>query len=245
MDNEKKIRLEIAKSIFKEVLDANLHQGEKASRLLIPVTFLVAAATFLFEFFLGNNVSAVWRGIDFIPVLFLLYLIFTLAGAIVIIETIGPSFEIKGWPGENKGKEKKDKGKKKKNKGKEEDKNPESLLFFKFIIKKDVSDWMKIFLNEEAKKLNTYLETDNLHNRLIHDYVVEAYQLAKKTQGKVKKNFFSHILFYISFCSLVLMTYSGIVSYLALWNQVTQLLIGIILCGFGILIFEVIKEYSE
>lgn len=239
MNDKKKMRLEIVKSIFEGALDANLHQGEKASRLLIPVTFLVAAATFLFNFFLENNVSAEWEGIDFIPVLFLLYLIFALAGAIVIIETIGPSFEIKGWPGKTKGK------KEEKTKGKKEEKHPESLLFFKFIIKKDADDWVKIFLNKEVENLDKYLENDNLHDRLIHDYVVEAYQLAKKTQGKVKKNFFSHILFYISFCSLVLMTYSGIVSYLETWGWATQLLVGIILFIFGILIFGVIREYFE
>lgn len=239
MDDKKKIRLEIAKNIFEGVLDANLHQGEKAARLLVPVTFLAAAATFLFEFFLENNISAEWRGIDFIPVLFFLYLTFTLAGAIVVIETIGPSFEIKGWPGKNKGK------KEKKNKRKKEDEHLESLLFFKFIIKKDADDWIKIFLDKETEKLNEYFEPDRLQNRLIHDYVVEAYQLAKKTQGKVKKNFFSHILFYISFCSLVLMTYSGIVSYLAMWNWATQLLVGVILCIFGILIFGIIRGYFE
>jgi hypothetical protein len=231
--DDKKVRLEIAKNIFEEVLDANLHQGEKAARLLIPVTFLTSAATFLFNFFLEKNISVTWGRIDFFPILFLAYLTFTLAGAICIIEIIGPSFEIKGWPGRGKTKKKKQK----------KVKGPESLLFFKFIMNKEGSEWMDVFLKEKAKNLEGYFEIDALQDRLIHDYVVESYQLAKKTYGKVKKNLLAHALFYVSFCSLLLMAYSGVISYLDMWNWATKALTVFILIIFGLLIVKVIQKY--
>ena len=237
MDDEKKTRLEIAKNIFEEVLKANLHQSEKAARLLIPIAFLTGAATFLFNFFLENNISATWKGINFIPVLFLVYLFCTIGGTISIIETIGPSFEIKGWPRD--GREKGEKGEK----GEKRSEGPESLLFFKFILKKEANEWMNIFLKEETRKLEGYLETDKLRDKLIHDYVVESYQLAKKTHGKVKKNLAAHLLFYVSFCSLLLMAYSGIVSYLNLWNWTAKFLIILILAVFGYLSLEIGRKY--
>ena len=104
---------------------------------------------------------------------------------------------------------------------------------------------MNIFMKEETEKLEGYLETDKLQDRLIHDYVVESYQLAKKTHGKVKKNFFSHVLFYLSFCALFLMAYSGTISYFSVWNWATKGLIVLILIIFGLLIFETIREYFE
>ena len=51
------IRLEIAKHIFKEVLDANLHQSEIAARLLILVTFIAGGTTALFALFLDSCYS--------------------------------------------------------------------------------------------------------------------------------------------------------------------------------------------
>lgn len=234
MDDEKKARLEIARNIFEEVLKANLHQSEKAARLLIPIAFLTGATTFLFNFFLENNISATWRGINFIPVLFLVYLFCTIGGTISIIETIGPSFEIKGWP--------RDGGEKGERREKRSE-DPESLLFFKFILKKEANEWMNVFLKEETRKLEGYLETDRLRDKLIHDYVVESYQLAKKTHGKVKKNLVAHLLFYVSFCSLLLMAYSGIVSYLNLWNWTARFLIILILAAFGLLSLEIGRKY--
>lgn len=56
-DDRKKIRLEIAETIYKEVLNANFHQSDIAARILTPVAFLTAAATFLFNFFLENNIT--------------------------------------------------------------------------------------------------------------------------------------------------------------------------------------------
>lgn len=236
MDDEKKARLEIAKNIFEEVLNANLHQSEKAARLLIPIAFLTGAATFLFNFFLENNISATWKGINLIPILFLVYLFFTIGGTISIIETIGPSFEMKGWPSEGRKREKEERGEK----GLE---GPESLLFFKLILKKEANQWMNIFLEGETRKLEGYLENDKLRDKLIHDYVVEAYQLAKKTHGKVKKNLVAHLLFYVSFCSLLLMAYSGIVSYLNLWNWIAEFLTILILAAFGLLSLGIGRKY--
>lgn len=50
---DKKARLEIAKSIFEGILDANLHQGEKASRLLI-IYVLGYPRDFSLQFFFGE-----------------------------------------------------------------------------------------------------------------------------------------------------------------------------------------------
>lgn len=229
---KRKIRFEITKKIYDEVLAANFHQSDIAALLLIPVAFLASAATFLFSFLLEHGISVKLMGIDFIPLLFLSYIFFTLSGILVFFEIIGPGFQISGWPPQEKGPKKAE--------------NVKSILFFKFISELNVNDWMNIlFTKEITEKPKEFLETDELQEKIIYDFVVESYQLAKKAQGKVKKNLLAHLFFYPSFCSLFLMTYAGIISYLNGWNFATQSLTVLILAVFGRIEIKVFKKYLK
>jgi len=222
----KKIRFEIAKSIFKEILDANLHQSEIAARLLIPITFLTGGAVALFA--IEYKISAFWIGIDIIPFLFLLYLFFTLGGTISFFKTIGPSFK---WGGKFLSVEER------------RPKGPDSLLFFKSIEGMDSNKWMNYFYSEKnEKKLEEFLETDELQNKLAYDYIREAYLLAKKANTKVFYNTIAHWFFFFSFVTLFLMIYVGIISYFGLWGSFTKFLIILALAIFIAIEFGIAEK---
>ncbi len=225
MDDEK-MRLDVAKEVYREVLSANFHQSEIAARLLAPVAFLTAAATTLFVSFERDGISFLWRDIDFTLVFYLIYLFCTLMGTIFIIEVIGPSFVTKDF--KRKREPKNSEPTQERLTGKNELGDPKSILFFKSILEEDKDTWMDVLLN---KKIG------DLQHKFIHDCANESYVLAEKTQKKVIRNLIARLFFYLSFCSLFLMTYTGIVDHLEAWNEVTGFTVVVILITFGI--FEV------
>jgi hypothetical protein len=227
-ESDREKRLQITRKIFEEILAADLHQSEIANRLLIPVTFLTSAATFLFGFMLNNDISLFWGEINVIPVFFLLYMAFTIGGIFVFFEVIGPSFYTKQWPVPEKG-----------------PKGPPSALFFKLISKvDDVNKWVSYFSNRE-EKTQTYLDIDELQDKLIYDFSVESFQLAKKVHEKSRKNLFAHMFFYPSFCLLLLMAFSGVISLLEEWNLVAWMVMGFIVAFFVIIEAIVIRKYIK
>lgn len=226
LDGDMEKRLQIAEKIFKEVLAADLHQSEIANRLLIPVTFLTGAATFLFRFILDKDVVLLSRGINVIPLLFLLYVFFTLCGIFIFFEVIGPSFYTKAWPVPEKGPD-----------------GPPSTLFFKLISKvKNVEVWVDYFCKGEEDN-SRFLDTKRLQEKLIYDYAVESYQLAKKAHEKSRKNLVAHMFFYPSFGLLLLMAFSGVISFLEEWNPVIWGLFGVIVAFFVAVEISIIHKY--
>ncbi len=233
---EKIIRLEIAKNIFKEVLDANLHQSEIAARLLILVTFIAGGTIALFALFLESDISALWMGIDLIPGLFLAHISFVLIAIIFVVENIGPSFQTEELE-PNKESEKP---------RSEEAETPKSILFFKFILEEDMNKWISTFHKKESEeKPKEYLETIELQEKFIHDCIMESHLLAKKTHGKVKRNLVAHLLFYSSFYFLFLLACSGIANYFNAWNSETKALIFITSTPFLYIMFRVAKRLKK
>lgn len=227
--NEEMTRLEIARSIFKEVLDANLHQSEISAHLLVLGTFITGAAIALFALFLQYDISVSCNGINITILLFLTYISLALGATILIIENIGPSFQTKGWPPSEKG-----------------PKGPKSLLFFKFISDTDIETWINYFYKKEStEKSGKFLKTDELLNKFVYDCMVESYQLAKKTHGKVKRNLLAHLLFYISFYFFLLMAYLGIISYFQAWNYVTIAPLFVISAVFLYIMYRVAMKYKK
>ncbi len=225
---ERKIRLEIAKNIFDEVLEANLHQSEISARLLIPVAFLTAAAVSLFKLFVDEEISVTFMEADIISILFLLYILFTLGGILVFFEAIGPSFFLENLPIPT-----------------EKQKNPKSALFFKFIAEIDIDRWIGHFCRKEQDKSEEFLELADLQEKLIYDYIAESSLLAKKAQGKVKDNLFAHLFFYLSFCCLLLMTCIGILSYLDVSRWFILFLSVVIAHIFGYIEVQVFRKYRK
>lgn len=228
LSDERKVRLEIAKNIFDEVLEANLHQSEIAARLLIPVAFLTAATVSLFRFFVDKNISVEFMGINIISILFVLYIIFTVGGILVFFEVIGPSFFMVNWPTST-----------------ERQKGPKSALFFKFIAETSIDKWISYFHETKSGEPKRFLGIDELQDKLIYDYTAESSLLAKKAQGKVKDNLFGHLFFYPSFCSLLLMTSTGVLRYL---DASHWLIFGFgvpIVCFFGYIEIQVFKKYKK
>lgn len=227
--NEEIARLEIAKSVFKEVLDANLHQSEISAHLLVLGTFVTGAAIALFALFLQYEISIIVMKTNFVAVLFLIYILLALSATILIIENIGPSFQTKGWPPPQK-----------------RPKGPKSMLFFKFIQEIDIDEWISYFCkSEESEESKRFLKTDELQDKFIYDCMVESYQLARKTTKKVRYNLLAHILFYISFYFLTLMAYSGMMSYFNSWNVITEIIILVISGIFLYFIYKVFQKYKE
>lgn len=228
MDNKEIRRIEIARNVFKEVLDANLHQSEISAHLLVLGTLITGAAVALFAIFLEYNISFIWMGVNLTIVFFLVYISLTLSATILIIENIGPSFQTEGWPPKEIG-----------------PKGPKSILFFKFIQEIDIDTWINTFCKKEnSKESEEFLKTDELQNKFVYDCMVESYQLAKKTHGKVRRNLLAHLLFYISFYLLLLMAYSGIITYFDAWDSVTIVLILVISVFFLYITYRVAKKYK-
>jgi hypothetical protein len=223
---ERKIRYQIAEEIFDEILKADLHQSEIARHLLIPITFLTGAATFLFKFLLDHNISFLWADINLIPVFFLLYIFFTVGGIFVFFEIIGPSFYMKKWPSPKKG-----------------PKGPRSTLFFKLISRTDsIEEWVDYFYKKKDEVPKHFLEVAELQDKLVYDFAVESFQLAKKAHHKSKRNLIAHMFFYPSFCSLLLMAFLGIVSLLGIRNFVSVFAVAIV-AVFVTLELKVIQKY--
>ncbi|MBU7047159.1 MAG: hypothetical protein HXS54_12070 [Theionarchaea archaeon] len=225
---DRKMRLEIARNIFDEVLEANLHQSEISARLLIPVAFLTAAAISLFRLFVDKEVTVTVMKTDVIPILFLLYILFTMSGILVFFEVIGPSFFLENLPIPSK-----------------KQKNPKSTLFFKFIAETDIDRWIGHFCRKEQDKSEEFLEIADLQEKLIYDYIAESSLLAKKAQGKVKDNLFAHLLFYLSFCCFLLMACIGILGYLKVSEWVMFFLSVVIVHIFGYIEVQVFRKYRK
>lgn len=238
MYRDDKIRLEIAEKIYREVMGANLHQSEIAARLLAPIAFLTAAAMSLFGSFMRDGITFLWGGVDLVIMFFLVYIFCTLCGTILIIEVIGPSFEIKGgWP-----LRKKEQKSSIENPGNKDDKEEKlkglrSIVFFKFILDNEREGWRDTIAKEEP---------EILQKKLLYDYLNESYQLAKKTQGKVKRNLVAHLFFYPSFCSLLLMAFTGIFTYAKAQPWIILYFTGATLLIFGFFeIKKLLKLYDE
>lgn len=122
---------------------------------------------------------------------------------------------------------------------------PESILFFKLITKLKSDEWVETFFKKGTGKQENYLETDELRDKLIYDYAVESYQLAQKTMGKVRTNLIAHMFFYASFCSVFLMAYTAIISFLDIWSSTTNGLIFLILFVFGYIEVKVFRKYIK
>jgi len=153
----------------------------------------------------------------------LVYIISTIFGILLFFEVIGPSFYTKDWP--------------------HTEERPPSIFFFTLIGKiETVEEWMSFFIENINDQNENYLQTEDLKKKAIHDFTIESYQLSKKAIRKVKLNLIAHFFFYISFCSLLLMVYIGIVDHFCSWSSFTMTIPIIIFLIFLYIEYRLIKK---
>lgn len=101
---------------------------------------------------------------------------------------------------------------------------------------------MSFFIENINDQNENYLQAEDLKKKAIHDFTVESYQLSKKTIRKVKLNLIAHFFFYLSFCSLLLMIYLGIVGRFYSWSIFTLIIPIIIFLIFLYIEYKLIKK---
>ena len=202
--------MKLAEASFRTVLEADLHEDDKATRILSAVAFLTAVATGLFVSVyssspseatleqalqpvqalnklsssqiaqIASQASQNLQKSPFITVavvLFSLYILCVLIGAIFYLVALGPNLNIPNLNKSSKGgidsKEEQPASDKKHPSVKE---TLESLLFFEKISKVDAVNWSEHWENKS---------TSDLHIEMIENYYRESFFIAQKTSDKV------------------------------------------------------------
>jgi hypothetical protein len=154
--------LKLAETTFKTVLDADVHQDNKASRVLSAMAFLTAATAAVFGRAYPASVALPplllpGTSLDLRPITFVCYLILVLIGSALYLSALGPSLNIPPWlrarPGSRKVK---------------------SLLFFNAIASTDESSWQQLWARDSAE----------LQRRMLESYIDESRLIAQKAQAK-------------------------------------------------------------
>ncbi len=190
-------RIKLAEISFKTVLDADLHEDDKASRILGAMAFLTAVATGLFVSVYSSSPSesALTQALkSYVPsaelskrvsdvmansekpeyiiiatiIAFALYITSILIGAFFYLIALGPNLNRPNLP-----KPKDDKYLSSQNPS--EQSEPSSLLFFEKIIK-DENNWTSYW------KCRSNIE---VQKKLLTNYIKESFLIAQKTADKV------------------------------------------------------------
>jgi hypothetical protein len=170
---EGKSRYELAETSFKTVLDCDIHEDNKASRILTAMAFLTAAAAGIFaKAYSSDNDSQLW-----VLAVFSLYMFFVFLGASLYLTALGPALNIPlHWS--KKG----------------EEKEPKSLLFFKLITDIKEEAWKKYWKEQE---------TISLEEKMTDDFIYETYLIAQKVKTKLFRMVFGSFFFKIAILFLI------------------------------------------
>jgi hypothetical protein len=127
----------IAKSILDDVVASSNHEDDKLSRLLYSMSFLTVAAAVTFSSFVTNSIGIPSTGIDLVSALFVVYLVFLVAGSIMTLEAMSPRlYKLRGEQGSRISSDK-----------------LESMHFYRSIARKDVTSWLASFGSTGAELL--------------------------------------------------------------------------------------------
>ncbi len=185
-------RVKLVEASFKTVLDADLHEDDKAGRILSAIAFLTAAAAAVFAA-AGNlqKPPSTILGVNASVLAFSAYLFFVLAGAALYLGALGPSFNRPSW-------------------FRRRSQGVYSLLFFQNIGALDENAWSDYWLNDAR----TLAELQDL---MVKNYIDECRLIAQKLQAKVtlmssgSLSFRVAILFLVALMATLFSPDSGVV----------------------------------
>lgn len=154
--------LKLAEATFKTVLDADVHQDNKASRVLGAMAFLTAATAAVFgRAYPASPAPAPLLlpsvPVDMRPIAFVCYLSLVLIGAALYLSALGPSLNIPIWLRSG-----------------EDTKKVRSLLFFSTIADIDEHVWQEAWKKDSAE----------LQRQMFNSYLNESRLIAQKAQSK-------------------------------------------------------------
>jgi hypothetical protein len=192
-DLEDKIKL--VETSFKTVLDADIHQDNKASRVLSAMAFVTAAAAAIF-----NRVypatpppaflpSIIIPNVDIRPLTFIAFIVCIVVGAAFYIAALGPSLNIPSWF----------KQKEKPSNDIENIITPRSVLFFKFISELKQEEWDKYWKESDLQ---------SIQQMIFSNYIKETWLIAQKAQAKFNWMSIGRIFFRLSFAFLLILVAS-------------------------------------
>ena len=156
-----KEQIRLVETSFKTVLDSNLHEDDKAGRILSAMSFLTAAAALIFSVVHPSNSSTTsGAGSSSIPIYALSgYIFFVLVGVALYLGALGPNFNRPSWFPHRR-------------------REVKSLLFFKNIGALDEETWTNYWLNDK----NTLAQVQDL---FVKNYIYECWLIAQKEEAKV------------------------------------------------------------
>lgn len=174
-------RVKLVEASFKTVLDADLHEDDKAGRILTAMAFLTTAAAVIYNVAYPFNTPTTARGASLtllslnISVLALyLYIFFVLVGAIFYLGALGPSLN-------------------KPTKPKEE---VPSLLFFHSIASLENEKWSDHWKDHSMKELQ---------EQMVQNYIKECLLIAQKVNAKVTLMSWGSIFFRVAILFFVVL----------------------------------------
>jgi len=190
---ELEVKAALAKSILDDVVVSSSHEDEKVGRMLYSMSFLTVGATIAFSSFLGNRIGNVTYGVDLMSVLFIAYLIFLVAGTIMVLEAMSPRLYI-GKRGASRG------GSKVMTSA-----ELDSMHFFKSISRKSKDDWMESFRSATVAEL---LERER------EQALQQAHFLSRKVTEKIEYIRKAKWIMLFAALSFLAMTAIGVLSYI-------------------------------
>jgi len=167
----------LARESFKEVLASDEHEDGKAQRILTAMAFLAAAAGFIFAELSRSGIAAslkfpIFVSYAYLPVCFFAFVATMIIGTLFFLAALGPAFNIpKVW------------------RKKEKTSYPRSLLFSQLILQGTQTDWENYWKESSV---------ESLQDKLVKNYVTEAYLLAEKVKFKVGSMRWGKIVYKLS-----------------------------------------------
>lgn len=206
-----KSRFELAETSFKTVLDCDVHEDNKASRILTAIAFLTAATAATFNLYNSFFVKDLQKpdifGLDLGLFAFSLYMFFIILGVVLYLTALGPSLNVRSWLRGNSD-------------------NITSLLFFDAIARVKEEKWSNYWLNQES---------ENLQNEMAKNLIHESYLIAEKVKIKYSRMAIGSFFFKIAIAFLIPLIVSLFPSepkYIYVFSLLGEILL------FGLLAFE-------
>lgn len=185
-------RIQLVEASFNAVLNSDLHEDDKAGRILSAIAFLTAAAAGIFSAAYSPNLGGATLnrtlqqspltifGLNASVLAFSAYIFFILIGAVLYLGALGPSFNRPSWFGNRS-------------------QQVHSLLFFRNIGALDAATWSNYWLKDG----NTLAE---LQSKLVENYIYECWLIAQKEEAKVTLMSLGSLSFRIAILFLVMLT---------------------------------------
>ena len=155
-------KVHIARESFHEVLASDVHEDNKAPRILTAMAFIATAAAVIFAEISRAGIAPSLMfplfNYMYIPTCFFAFIVTMLIGTLLLLAALGPTFNIP------------------RPKNSKEEPYPRSLLFSQYILEGTPDQW-KAHWEESCK--------NNLEAELVANYVNEAYLLSRKVTHKV------------------------------------------------------------